>query len=55
MCGWFQDVDHYCTNCNKKVVHKHHDGENEVILPTPAEMTATTYPLAQPKPAVTKG
>ena len=54
MCGWFADTDHYCTNCSNKVVHRRHDGANEVIYPVPSE-TTTTYPLAQPKPVITKG
>ena len=38
LCGWCEDVDHYCTKCNRKVTHQPHDGPIQVMG------TATTGP-----------
>ncbi|KAF2723062.1 hypothetical protein K431DRAFT_220774 [Polychaeton citri CBS 116435] len=29
--GWAQDINHYCTNCNKQVVHKPYDGQIQIF------------------------
>lgn len=64
LCGWSQDVDHYCTNCNRKVTHRPYNGVVNVIstddrqgpskfqplVPMQVKEDATNEPLAIRRP-----
>ena len=39
MLGWCQDTEHYCTQCNRKVTHKPHDGQVQVQTAQPPNRT----------------
>ena len=50
LCGWFQETDHYCSKCNKKVTHKPHDGPVQVMQGQTAHMVPSQYAWNSPQP-----
>ena len=58
--GWCQDTDHICTACNKKVTHKPHDGQVQVMhMQSPMEPSryaiASQYGAGVEKPRPAAG
>ncbi|EYE97778.1 uncharacterized protein EURHEDRAFT_305593 [Aspergillus ruber CBS 135680] len=41
--GLDQDIYHLCTNCNRKVVHKPHNGPLQVLAPRSADKVVSKY------------
>ncbi|KAH8655417.1 hypothetical protein BX600DRAFT_469592 [Xylariales sp. PMI_506] len=55
-CGWWHNVDHYCTNCGHKLKHQSYDKKKPAkIYGTPEELREPSkYPAAPPKAALSK-
>ncbi|GAB7359025.1 hypothetical protein MBLNU230_g5097t1 [Neophaeotheca triangularis] len=47
MMGWFQDTDHFCKGCNRKVTHQPHDGPVQVQGPRPSGQQVSVYHYPQ--------
>ena len=47
-CGWCQDTNHYCSECNKKVTHKpYNDDRVHVVLSPLRDKVPSIYPVEQ--------
>ena len=44
---WDQDIDYYCTNCQRKVAHKPYNGVVQPLLTPQDALMPSRYPAAQ--------
>ena len=55
-CGWCQDTNHYCSECNKQVTHKpYSDDRANVVIPLQPKALQLGVPSIHPVEQVPKG
>lgn len=52
IAGWFQEIDHFCTQCGKQLTHRPSDGPVQIIAPNnvsqvPSQYHGQSYEMSQ--------